>query len=68
MFAATMLINAASMVTWLFPKQLVDRGFPLAALAGAAGIPAVLFASAALTACASAAVARSGTRRAAMGM
>jgi MFS transporter, DHA3 family, tetracycline resistance protein len=27
-FAVTALINAASMVTWLFPKQLVDRGFP----------------------------------------
>jgi hypothetical protein len=26
--AATMLINAASMVTWLFPRQLIDRGFP----------------------------------------
>jgi hypothetical protein len=28
MFAATTLINAASMVNWLFPKQLIDRGFP----------------------------------------
>jgi MFS family permease len=28
MFAATTLINAASMVTWLFAKQLIDRGFP----------------------------------------
>jgi hypothetical protein len=37
----------------------IGSGFPLAALAGAAGIPAVLFASAALTACAGAAVARS---------
>jgi MFS family permease len=26
--AATTLINAASMVTWLFPRQLIDRGFP----------------------------------------
>jgi predicted MFS family arabinose efflux permease len=26
--AATMLINGADMVGWLFPKQLVDRGFP----------------------------------------
>jgi MFS family permease len=26
--AATMIINAASMVGWLFPKQLVDLGFP----------------------------------------
>jgi MFS family permease len=25
---ATLLINAASMVGWLFPKQLVDLGFP----------------------------------------
>lgn len=28
MLAATMLINGASMVTWLFPRQLVDLGFP----------------------------------------
>ena len=28
MLAATTLINAASMVTWLFPRQLIDRGFP----------------------------------------
>jgi hypothetical protein len=28
MFAATTLINAASMVNWLFPRQLIDRGFP----------------------------------------
>jgi MFS family permease len=28
MFAATTLINAASMVNLLFPKQLIDRGFP----------------------------------------
>jgi MFS family permease len=28
MFAATALINAASMVNWLFPKQLIDQGFP----------------------------------------
>jgi predicted MFS family arabinose efflux permease len=27
-FAATMIINGAGMVSWLFPKQLVDRGFP----------------------------------------
>ena len=27
-FAATMIINGAGMVAWLFPKQLVDRGFP----------------------------------------
>jgi MFS family permease len=26
--AATLLINAADMVAWLFPKQLVDLGFP----------------------------------------
>jgi peptidoglycan/LPS O-acetylase OafA/YrhL len=26
--AATMMINGASMVAWLFPKQLVDQGFP----------------------------------------
>jgi MFS family permease len=26
--AATMIINGASMVAWLFPKQLVDQGFP----------------------------------------
>lgn len=26
--AATMIINGASMVVWLFPKQLVDLGFP----------------------------------------
>src|SRR2546421_4055476 len=26
--AATMIINGASMVGWLFPKQLVDLGFP----------------------------------------
>ena len=26
--AATLLINAASMVGWLFPKQLIDLGFP----------------------------------------
>jgi hypothetical protein len=40
----------------------IGSGFPLAALAGAAGIPAVLFASAALTACAGAAVAPARTR------
>jgi MFS family permease len=28
MLAATMLINGASMVTWLFPRQLVNLGFP----------------------------------------
>jgi MFS transporter, DHA3 family, tetracycline resistance protein len=28
MFAATLIINSASMVGWLFPKQLVDLGFP----------------------------------------
>jgi MFS family permease len=28
MLAATTLINGASMVTWLFPRQLVDLGFP----------------------------------------
>jgi MFS family permease len=28
LLAATTLINAASMVTWLFPRQLIDRGFP----------------------------------------
>jgi len=28
MLAATMLINGASMITWLFPRQLVDLGFP----------------------------------------
>ena len=27
-FVATMLINAAAMVVWLFPKQLVNLGFP----------------------------------------
>jgi len=27
-FAATMIINGAGMVAWLFPRQLVDRGFP----------------------------------------
>jgi MFS family permease len=27
-FAATALINGASMAAWLFPKQLLDRGFP----------------------------------------
>jgi len=26
--AATMIVNGASMVGWLFPKQLVDLGFP----------------------------------------
>ena len=28
MLAATVLINGASMVSWLFPRQLVDLGFP----------------------------------------
>jgi hypothetical protein len=28
LFVATMLINAAAMVGWLFPKQLVNLGFP----------------------------------------
>ena len=28
MFAATMLVNAAAITTWLFPRQLVDLGFP----------------------------------------
>jgi hypothetical protein len=27
-FAATMIINAASMTSWLFPLQLIDLGFP----------------------------------------
>jgi predicted MFS family arabinose efflux permease len=28
MFAATLVLNAASMVAWLFPRRLVDLGFP----------------------------------------
>lgn len=40
----------------------IASGIPLAGLAGAAGIPAALFASAAITASAGAAVARSGRR------
>jgi hypothetical protein len=28
MLAATTLVNGASMVAWLFPRELVDRGFP----------------------------------------
>jgi len=28
MLAATMIINGASMTTWLFPKQLINLGFP----------------------------------------
>ncbi len=28
MFTATILINGASMVTWLFPRRLVNLGFP----------------------------------------
>lgn len=28
MFAATMIINGAGVITWLFPKQLVNVGFP----------------------------------------
>lgn len=28
MLASTLIINGASMVAWLFPKQLVDVGFP----------------------------------------
>ena len=28
MFAAMMLVNAAAITTWLFPRQLVDLGFP----------------------------------------
>jgi MFS transporter, DHA3 family, tetracycline resistance protein len=27
-FAATMIINGAGLITWLFPRQLVDLGFP----------------------------------------
>ncbi len=27
-FVATMIVNAAAMVTWLFPRQLVNLGFP----------------------------------------
>ena len=27
-FAATMIINGAGIVTWVFPRQLVDLGFP----------------------------------------
>ena len=47
MFAATMLVNGAAMTTWLFPRQLVDLGFPhdlvlwytaLGVLASAAGV------------------------------
>jgi MFS family permease len=26
--AATMIINGAGVITWMFPRQLVDRGFP----------------------------------------
>jgi hypothetical protein len=40
----------------------IGSGFPLAALAAAAGIPAALFASSALTACAAAGVARPRSR------
>ncbi len=25
---ATLIVNAAAMISWIFPKQLVDRGFP----------------------------------------
>ena len=28
MLAATLVLNAASVVTWLFPKQLINLGFP----------------------------------------
>jgi hypothetical protein len=28
MLAATMIVNAASMTAWLFPKQLINLGFP----------------------------------------
>jgi hypothetical protein len=28
MFAATTILNAAAVITWLFPRQLVDLGFP----------------------------------------
>lgn len=28
MFTATMLVNGAAITTWLFPRQLVDLGFP----------------------------------------
>jgi MFS transporter, DHA3 family, tetracycline resistance protein len=28
MFAATLVLNAAGMVAWLFPRRLVDLGFP----------------------------------------
>ena len=50
MFAATMLVNAAAITTWLFPGQLVDLGFPhdlvlwytgLGILASAAGVVAL---------------------------
>lgn len=49
-FAATMIINAAGMTTWLFPKQLVDLGLPndpvlwytaLGLLASAVGVVAL---------------------------
>jgi MFS family permease len=48
--AATVIINGAGMVAWLFPKQLVDRGFPndpilwytaLGILASAVGVGAL---------------------------
>lgn len=50
MFTATMLVNGAAMTTWLFPRQLVDLGFPhdlvlwytaLGILASAAGVVAL---------------------------
>ncbi len=28
MFAATMILNTAAVITWLFPRRLVDLGFP----------------------------------------
>jgi MFS family permease len=48
--AATLIVNGAGMITWLFPKQLVDLGFPndpllwytaLGILASVAGVVAL---------------------------
>jgi hypothetical protein len=50
MFAATMLVSGAAMTNWLFPRQLVDLGFPhdlvlwytgLGILASATGVVAL---------------------------
>jgi MFS transporter, DHA3 family, tetracycline resistance protein len=50
MFAATTLVNGAAITTWLFPRQLVDLGFPhdlalwytaLGILSAAAGVVAL---------------------------